>query len=353
MRMASVDIKPGNVKIQVGSYIVNSDNVLGKGACGVVFTATDAKGNKMAAKRIDGKDKHKMQKITKDLDKLMTLDHPDIVKIFDIQQVDTTIWFFMEFCEFGDLNSFFCNHKLNEHQKLKLMGQIAQGVQYLHKNNIIHRDIKPANILIASGCPIVAKLTDFDFSKFLEPAYDTSLMTSNVGTPAFKAPEFYQRNEQGAINYHRNVDIFALGLTYLAMIQGNKNNLVPRIETPKDNSELHIPIGQLLAERIKYGTKPLDIFSRQNEVLLAEAFESMDIDGQADNLMVPNNIKDLIQRMTCIVPEERISAEEVVHNLNILARVCFPNCTILVNYMWCTWNFLLSSKYCMAYFYMV
>ena len=69
------------------------------------------------------------------------------------------------------------------------------------------------------------------------------------GTVCFKAIEFFQRKSQGTINYHRNVDMFALGLTFLAMIQGNKY-LVPQIETPNDYSELRTPIGRLLAERI-------------------------------------------------------------------------------------------------------
>ena len=75
----------------IGTYSVNSNDILRKGAYGVVFTAMDARGNKAAEKRLDGKDKHKMLKITKDLDVLLTLDHPNIVKVLDIHQVDTTI----------------------------------------------------------------------------------------------------------------------------------------------------------------------------------------------------------------------------------------------------------------------
>ena len=319
--MASSNIKTAKAEIHVESYTVKSDQILGKGGYGVVFTATDAKGNKVAAKRIDRRDKHKMQKITKDLDKLMTLDHPNIVKIFDIYQVDSNIWMFMEFCEFGDLHSFYSKQELTIRQKLKLMRQIAHGVQYLHANNIIHRDIKPANILVANNDPVSVKLTDFDLSKFLEPNYETSVMTTNVGTLAFKSPEFYQRNKQGVINYHRNVDIFALGLTFLSLIQKNEH-LMPRIETPYDDSDLHTPIGQLIAERIKYGYKPLDVIPRQDQDLLSEDFKSMKLDAEAVSDKFPIYIRQLIRKMTCVVPEERISSKEVVYILKILTPVC-------------------------------
>ena len=323
--MASAKVNTRQAKMQVGAYTINADKFIGKGACGLVFTATDAKGKKVAAKRIEGEDNHEIQKIAKDLDKLVKLDHPNIVKIFDIHQVDSTIWMFMEFCEFGDLNTFFHKHELTQSQKLELMKQIAQGVEYLHANNIIHRDIKPANILIASDKPIIVKLTDFDLSKFLEPNYDTSLMTTTVGTPAFMAPEFFQRNRHGTINYHSNVDIFASGLTFLAMIQGNRY-LVPKIETANEDSELHVPIGSVLAERMKLRKKPLDVLPRKEKSKFSKLFKSMGLGGQTSSEKVPSDIRELIQRMTCFVPEERISASEVVHILNMLIPVCLIMC---------------------------
>ena len=47
-------------------------------------------------------------------------------------------------------------------------------------------------------------------------------MTSDVGTLTFKAPEFFQRTSPGKIEYHRNVDIYAAGLTFLAILQAEK-----------------------------------------------------------------------------------------------------------------------------------
>ena len=85
------------------------------------------------------------------------------------------------------------------------MDQIILEIKYLHSQ-------------VASQFPLQIPFTDFDVSKCLDPEVETSLMTSNVGTLAFKAPEFFQRTSPCKIEYHRNVDIYAAGLTFLAII---------------------------------------------------------------------------------------------------------------------------------------
>ena len=172
--------------IQVGQYVINSKDVLGKGAFGTVTTATDARNQIVAVKRLDGTDKRKLERLTKDLDKLLDLSHENLVEMFSIQQEDTTIWMFMHFCPYGDLGKFFTTQEVTQDQTLDIMTQVAIGMVYLHSRNVIHRDVKPSNILVSSLDPIVMKITDFDFCKFLEDGYDTSLLTTNVGTPAFK-----------------------------------------------------------------------------------------------------------------------------------------------------------------------
>ena len=69
--MASANVTIKNPELQVGNYSASLDKVIGRGLYGSIHPATDSKGNKVAAKRMDGKDKHKMEKITKDLDKLI------------------------------------------------------------------------------------------------------------------------------------------------------------------------------------------------------------------------------------------------------------------------------------------
>ena len=308
-------------QMKVANYTIDFSDHIGSGAMGVVHPATNAVGKKVAAKRICGKADSSMAKISKDLHKLMTLDHPNIVKFYNISQQKSDIWIFMEYCIHKDLNEVFHKRKLNKHEKIDIMVQISQGVEYLHGNKIIHRDIKPSNILISSDNPFLAKLTDFDFSKIFEENYGTSLMSTNVGTERFKAPEFYQRNEEMKIHYRKNVDIYALGLTYLAMIQENKG-LVPRIETPNDDSELHAPIGRIIAERIRYNKKPLDVIPEDKKGSLLTAWfskltvgTSMSAAKDSVGTAPVALMRKLIRKMTHHVPQNRPSAAEVVQDL--------------------------------------
>ena len=315
---------PSTTVMKVGDYTINVASHIGSGAVGVVHTATDAAGKDVAAKRICGKDQHKMVKITKDLHKLLRLKHPYVVEFHDVNQVRESVWIFMEFCPHRDLGEFFRRGRLTERQKLDIMIQLAQGVEYLHENNIIHRDIKPSNILISSDNPIIIKLTDFDFSKFLEDNCDTSLMTTNVGTPAFKAPEFFLQTEDRKIQYHRNVDIYALGLTFLAMIQQNQG-LVPRIETPVDDSELFLPIGRLIAERIRYNKTQLEVVPRVTitkksffcKLLRRQNSVSEAVTTDKSTVFL-KELRELIRYMTFHAPKQRATANEVLSDLQII-----------------------------------
>ena len=246
-------------------------NILGKGSYGIVYKGVDVTDEiDIAAKSIDGEKHPKLFKDNRQ--NLLELNHINVIKILELYQKEKTFWMMMEFCNHGDLNDFFRKKNPDIHTKVEIINGIAQGIAYLHRKDVIHRDIKPDNILMASEFPPVPKLTDFDLSKSLSTPSET--MHSNVGSLAFKAPEFFTRVD-GKLRYYKNVDIFAAGLTFLAMIQvkDHRKKLKPHIETPRDDSEMHTPIGQLIAERIKYNVPELNIVTINSS---ANTHEEMD-----------------------------------------------------------------------------
>ena len=96
----------------------------------------------------------------------------------------------MEFVPCGDLTQFVHrNNLLPEPQCQCVAYQTMHALDYLHKKNITHRDIKPDNILIASGDPMVVKLSDFGLSKVV--TNDDSFLKTFCGTLLYCAPEIY------------------------------------------------------------------------------------------------------------------------------------------------------------------
>ena len=190
---------------KVAGYEISLRKRLGKGAYGSVYSATDKRGNKVAAKEIekDSTSRGALREID-NANKQKQLNHDNIVKIIETYNADDEVWLFLELCDGGDLNSF-CRAHFEEFAAIKLtiMMDIARGLSFLHEKRISHRDIKPENILIQqeNGMQCV-KLTDFGLSKFHPADSPTSAMHTNLGTHTYKAPEFWDINQDGELTYH-------------------------------------------------------------------------------------------------------------------------------------------------------
>ena len=97
------------MKTQRGTRKIPYIEVIGQGAYGIVYKGTDEKGNTIAAKRIDFRPIN--QHATR-LKNLLDLDHPNIVKYFDIHNENDILWTIMEICPSGDLNTFYCKKRI-------------------------------------------------------------------------------------------------------------------------------------------------------------------------------------------------------------------------------------------------
>ncbi len=290
---------------KIGNFKVFLLDKLGKGGFGTVYKAKDRRGQDVAAKEINMEDHpDEAAQEAANFYKLKPIKHQNIVEIFEVKQVDKVAWIFMELCPLGDLNKYFRENlkdKQADIQKIVLMTQIAEGIEFLHQTSIVHRDIKPANILISPTGEVnevIVKLTDFGLTKFLDPDGTTSAMSTTNGTPLFMAPEFWNRDKNGAISYTWSVDIFAAGLAFLAMIQPCRGKfLLPIIENVEDRGDTNamgMVIGQAMLVRARRKEPDLRVVENQ--------------DGDSPMIKA---LKKLIKQMTCVKPEYRVTASQV------------------------------------------
>ena len=109
-------------KIKVASYSIDQRDVLGTGAFGVMFKGSDAKKNAIAAKRIDGQKHPRVltQHESKDLNRLVQLEHPNVMKVLDIERNENIVWMMMPLCEF-DLNEFYKTRDVLPETNLEVM----------------------------------------------------------------------------------------------------------------------------------------------------------------------------------------------------------------------------------------
>ena len=284
------------------------DNLLGHGAFGTVYRGQNDAGTNFAIKRVSKTNKkHASTEAVKAHFLKQKINNDHVVKVHDVKAWKDSMWIVMEYCDLGDLNNFFEKYqqKLDNKSRFNIMAQIAKGVAFLHDKNIVHRDIKPGNILLKrNDTHAIVKLGDFGLSKILDPDDMTSAMSSNVGTLVFKAPEFWDNGPDDRVRYHRNVDVYAAGLTFTAMLQARPGlSLVPKAEGSLQLTERKMPIGLAAINRHQ---------NKHNEFQVV-------VHDRNDTPLV-ENLKSIIERMTCFSPNARITASEVEKKLDVMKR---------------------------------
>lgn len=118
------------------------------------------------------------------------LDHPNIVKLFQVIETEKTLYLVMEYASGGEVFDYLVLHgRMKEKEARAKFRQIVSAVQYCHQKKIIHRDLKAENLLLDSEMNI--KIADFGFSNEFTPG---NKLDTFCGSPPYAAPELFQGN---------------------------------------------------------------------------------------------------------------------------------------------------------------
>lgn len=137
--------------------------------------------------------------------------HPNIVECYDIIRDDKKIYIIMEYCNSGNLSSII-KKPIKESYTQFYFSQLANGLKYLDKNNIVHRDIKPKNILLTENHRIL-KIADFGFAK--QNNNRQLLYETICGSPLYMAPEIMHNK-----SYNNQTDLWSIGMILYEMLFG-------------------------------------------------------------------------------------------------------------------------------------
>jgi predicted Ser/Thr protein kinase len=210
--------------------------LLGRGGMGEVYRADDLKlGQPVALKFLPPKlaeDSVRRERFFAEVRITRQLSHPNICRVYDIQEIDGRHFLSMEYIDGEDLASLIkrIGHLTNE-KALDIARQLAAGLAAAHERGVLHRDLKPANIMLDGHGRV--RITDFGLAIAAE---DEAQAAEIAGTPAYMAPE--QLAGKGATV---RSDMYSLGLVLYEIYTGKKAFTATTLAELREQKETHTP----------------------------------------------------------------------------------------------------------------
>ncbi len=271
--------KPGE---RFSGYII--ERKIGRGGMGVVYKATQVSLNRPVALKILKKELCNVadyeERFIREARSAGSLNHPNILQIYDVSVSNDIYFFSMEYIEGESLADILEKRgKLSVEQAITVITAVSRALKEASDKGIIHRDIKPDNIMLTKSGKV--KVADFGLARVAdsdEPALTKPGMT--LGTPNYMAPE--QINAEKDIDIRS--DIYSLGCTFYHLITG----------------------------------KPPFKGKNTFELLEHHMYDTIEF---PDNEPISEAVKAVILKMTCKKREERFaSMDAVLHALGNLKK---------------------------------
>ena len=215
--IAEVDVPDRQWRL--GNYEILDE--IGRGGMGVIYRARQRHSHRIVAvKRVlnyqaaDSRDK--IMRFRREADAAASLDHPNILPIYEVSESEDGLPFFsMKFAAGGSLREAGPSLRNEPRKCVQLMAKVARATEYAHGRGILHRDLKPGNILLDDRGE--ALVSDFGLAKAIEGNSDLTKSLTTFGTPGYLAPE---QAEGVSAKLTPAADVYSLGAILFDLLTG-------------------------------------------------------------------------------------------------------------------------------------
>src|SRR5215471_19271939 len=194
------------------------EELIGRGGMGIVYQAYDLRLKRTVALKLVAPslalDERFRERFARESELVMSLEHPNVVPIYDAGDVDGRVYLAMRLVDGTDLGSLLRTEgALEPERTMAICRQIAAALDAAHERGLVHRDVKPSNVLLDSSEHVY--LADFGLTRSLDDERGGAGEDRAVGTPAYLAPEQIEGRPVDG-----RADVYSLGCVLYECLTG-------------------------------------------------------------------------------------------------------------------------------------
>jgi YVTN family beta-propeller protein len=211
-----------HTRVEIGTDFLGYriEELIGRGGMGVVYRAYDLRLKRPVALKLVAPslalDERFRERFARETELVMSLEHPNVVPIYDAGDVDGRVYLAMRLVDGSDLGSVLRTEEaLEPARALAICSQVGLALDAAHASGLVHRDVKPSNVLLDRSEHVY--LADFGLTRRLDEQLGDPADDRSLGTPAYLAPE--QLDGQSVDG---RADVYSLGCLLYESLTGER-----------------------------------------------------------------------------------------------------------------------------------